>query len=129
MQSGDHLGAVADRRGDPLDRAGADVADGEDAAPAGFERQSAVAGARRRCRTKPRSSTLDAATRRSQSVLGSAPMNRNRWLTRGARPRPDARSRQRDRFAARRPSPSSARDLGAGDDLDIGAGWSMRSTR
>ena len=43
VQRGDHLRALADRGGDPLDRARADVADREDARQAGFERALDVA--------------------------------------------------------------------------------------
>src|SRR6476469_4969100 len=43
VDRGDDLRAVADRGGDTLDRAGADVADGEHAAAAGLQRQALVA--------------------------------------------------------------------------------------
>ena len=43
MDRSNHLRAVADRGRDALDRAGADVADGEDAAAAGFQRIAVVA--------------------------------------------------------------------------------------
>ena len=39
MDRGDHLGSVPRRRRDPLDRAGADVADREDTRAAAFERE------------------------------------------------------------------------------------------
>src|SRR4029077_18985620 len=42
VDGSDDLRAVADRRGDALDRAGANVADREHAAPAGFERQAVI---------------------------------------------------------------------------------------
>ena len=44
MNGSNHLGAVADRRRHPFDRAGTNVADREYATPAGFEREFAVAG-------------------------------------------------------------------------------------
>ena len=77
VQRRDHLRAFADRGGDALDRAGADVADGEDAAAVGLQRV-ASAPISAPVRTKPLASsvTSDCA---SQSVLGSAPMNRKRW--------------------------------------------------
>jgi hypothetical protein len=44
MQRRDDLSALADRGGDPLDRRCADIADGEDAAPAGLQRMAKTAG-------------------------------------------------------------------------------------
>jgi len=43
VQRGDHLGALADRRGDAFDRGCANVADGEHAAPAGLQRVLMIA--------------------------------------------------------------------------------------
>src|SRR5579864_4683542 len=43
VQRGDHLGALADCRGYALDRGGANVADGEHAAPAGLQRVLMIA--------------------------------------------------------------------------------------
>jgi len=44
VQRRHHLGALADRRGHPLDRAGTHIADGEDAAAAGFQRTTRAVG-------------------------------------------------------------------------------------
>jgi len=44
MQRRHHLRAIARCGGHPLDRSGADVADRENAAPAGFERQPPLGG-------------------------------------------------------------------------------------
>ena len=44
MQRCDHLSTLADRGGDPLDRRCTDIADGEDAAPAGLQHMSKRAG-------------------------------------------------------------------------------------
>ena len=43
VQRGDHLGALADGGGDPLDRSGAHVADGEHAGAVGFQRVTPLA--------------------------------------------------------------------------------------
>ena len=48
MQGRDDLGAFADRGSDPFDRFGADVADGENAAAARFQRMAIQAGIRAR---------------------------------------------------------------------------------
>ena len=93
VERGHHLRALADRGGHPLDRAGADVADGEDARQAGLQRRAVgrlgAGAARSPWRPAPRREPA------SQSVLGSAPMNRNRWrIVRGvASPSPVAPAR------------------------------------
>jgi hypothetical protein len=74
MQRGDHLSPVADRRGHPLDGTRTHVADGEDARQIGLERTWTL----RPVLTKPLSSSATPEPA-SQSVFGSAPMNRNRW--------------------------------------------------
>ena len=97
MQRRDDLRALADRRGDPLDRArrgrrrsrrrrGRLVSSGRRSSPA-----SAPVS------TKPlaSSATPDPA---SQSVFGSAPMNRNRWRIGRRTSSPDARSTPADRL-------------------------------
>ena len=43
MDRGNHLGSIPHCCGDALDRAGADIADGEDSSAAGFHRQPVVA--------------------------------------------------------------------------------------
>ena len=76
MDGGDDLGAVADRGGDALDRADAHVADGEDAAAAGLERQAVLADL---VAGQDEAALVELEPEpRSQSVLGSAPMKENR---------------------------------------------------
>ena len=128
MHERDGHRALADRRRDALDRAGVDVADGEDAR-AGSSPGTAAGRRRRRraARLRGRGRSAGSRARRiatrppSQSVCGSAPMNTNSGLRLELAPLAGARSRDDDRLqrvlaaAARRPrGGSSARPAGGG---------------
>ena len=123
MNGGDALRPVNRGRGNPLDRASADVADREYPFPACFERERGHLHRRSEnhgCRNLRPEAT-------SQSVLGSAPMKENRKRTVHA----DApyRARSRSRMAFERTARAAERgNFRAGNDGTLGR-LSMRSTR
>ena len=88
----DHAGALAARRGDPLHRAGADVADGEDAGHRGREvgrRQAvdpALLGTSRPVSTKPRSSRATLGRQPVAVGLGAEQQEEPARLARSASP-------------------------------------------
>ena len=116
MKRRDDLGALADGSGNALDRTGAHVADRENAA-------RLVSKACRPwpislpVRTKPLASSATSHCA-SQSVFGSAPMNRNSGGSDASSLRRSTRLRQRT--VSRLPSrPSSAITVRLGQHLDI----------
>ena len=77
MQRRNDLCALANSRRNPLDGFRADISNGEDAPPVGFQRMALVAGIFAG-QHEPLSIECDARAA-SQSVFGSAPMNKNKW--------------------------------------------------
>ena len=66
-----HLRTLANSRRNPLHGFRADISDGEDSSPVGFQRMAIVAS------TNPSASSATPEPA-SQSVFGSAPMNKNK---------------------------------------------------
>ena len=117
--------SLADRGGDPLDRAVAHVADGEHAGHRRLERQRVarpanvasprtVSGSERSVRTKPLASSATASS--SQAVAGSAPMKQKspEHSTVAAL----AGGRVLERHVSRCSSPASARTSVVAEQLD-----------